>query len=440
VQLWAKTFGHGVHPEERKLATQGLAIERMPFVEEYVLPLSQHTGAPSTPVVAAGDRVVRGQLIAAADGFVSTALHAPVTGEVRAIELRPHPSGIQSPAIVLRIDPYSDQRAPGGPSDGQALSGPEFERLVQAGGIVGLGGAAFPSHVKLRVPEDKRVRFVILNGCECEPYLTCDHRIMVERPDAVVRGLRVIMSRVGAERGYVGIEDNKPDAIEVLRATTADDDDIEIVPLAVKYPQGAEKMLIDAVFHREVPSGKLPLDLEIVVQNVGTAAALIDLLDEGLPLVERVVTVSGPGVRRPANLLVPLGTPIRDVLDHCGGLSPATRQVILGGPMMGLAQKRLDVPVIKGTSGILAFTHAVKQVEEDPCIRCGRCLEACPVFLNPSRLVTLARVEEVDGLREHHVLDCCECASCSFVCPSNIPMVQFMRVGKAMVRQHEARR
>jgi len=439
-QLWSKTFGHGVHPDELKRATSGLAIERMPFVNEYVLPLAQHTGAPSKPLVLPGDRVTRGQMIAAPDGFVSTALHAPVTGEVESIELRPHPNGHKSPAIVIRTDPFSSQRVAGEPADGAALSAGEFEERVQGGGIVGLGGAAFPSHVKLRVPDGKRVHFVILNGCECEPYLTCDHRVMVERPREVVRGLRLIMNRVGAERGYIGIEENKPDAIELLRSAAEDDETIAVVPLAVKYPQGAEKMLIDAIFHREVPSGKLPLDLEIVVQNVGTAAALVDLLESGKPLIERVVTVVGTGVKRPANMLVPLGTPIQAVLDHCGGLSDDTKQVILGGPMMGLAQKRLDVPVMKGTSGILAFTKSVQMVEEDPCIRCGRCLEACPIFLNPSRLSLLARREHVDDLEAHNVLDCCECASCSFVCPSNIPLVQLMRVGKAMVRQQKDRR
>jgi electron transport complex protein RnfC len=309
--------------------------------------------------------------------------------------------------------------------------------LVQEAGIVGLGGAAFPSHVKLRLQEGKRAHFVILNGCECEPHLTCDHRVMVERPDAVVKGLRRIMQQVDAGRGYIGIEVNKPDAVEALRQASKDDGNIEIVPLRVKYPQGAEKMLIDAIFHKEVPSGKLPLDLEIVVNNVGTAVAMTDLFEKGQPLIERVVTVTGPGIKRPANLLVPLGVPLQAVLDHCGGLTPETRQIIIGGPMMGLAQKRLDVPVIKGISGVLVLTSPATIKEEDPCIRCGRCLEACPMFLNPSRLALFARFEQIEGLLEHNVKDCFECASCSFSCPSNIPLVQLIRVGKAMVRKHE---
>jgi len=434
----AATFDHGVHPEELKALTAGLRVERMPFVERYVLPLSQHTGAPSRPLVLPGDSVRRGQMIAAADGFISTALHAPVTGRVRAIELCPHPDGKRRPAIVIETDPFSDQRMDEAPLPGD-LDAAETVRHVQDAGLVGLGGAAFPSHVKFHVPEGKRVRFVIINGCECEPYLTCDHRVMVERADAVLRGLRLIMARVGAERGYVGVELNKPDAVAALRRAAGGDGAIEVVPLQVKYPQGAEKMLIDAIFRREVPSGKLPLDLEIVVNNVGTTAALTDLFDRGWPLVERVVTVSGPGVRRPANLLVPLGTPIGEVLDYCGGLRPETREVILGGPMMGLAQKDLSAPVIKGTSGILGFIEPAPWVAEDPCIRCGRCIEACPIFLNPQRLALLVRNERADELARLNVRDCFECASCSFVCPSNIPLVQLMRVGKAMVRQKQAK-
>jgi electron transport complex protein RnfC len=338
-------------------------------------------------------------------------------------------------SVVIRTDPFSSQRVEvGTPKPAEGLSVQEVARRVQEAGIVGLGGAAFPSHVKLQLPEGKKARFVILNGCECEPYLTCDHRIMVERPATVLRGLRLIMRQLGAERGYVGVEMNKQDAIEVLRAHAARLEDVEIVPLKVKYPQGAEKMLIDSIFHREVPSGKLPLDLEIVVNNVGTAAAMVDLFEKGEPLIERVVTVTGPGVRRPANLLVPLGTPLGELIDYCGGLDPTTRQVVFGGPMMGLAQKRLDVPVIKGVSGVLALPREVPLAGEEPCIRCGRCLEACPMFLNPSRLALLVRYGQIATLKDHHIMDCFECASCSFSCPSSIPLVQMIRVGKAMVR------
>ncbi|MCP4660605.1 MAG: electron transport complex subunit RsxC, partial [bacterium] len=414
------TFRHGVHPDERKDATEGLAIERIPFVDEYVLPLSQHLGGPSKAIVEVGQRVERGQMIAEASGYVSVALHAPVTGTVRAIEMRPHPTGKRMPAIVIATDPFSAQRLTGvEPPPVKPPEGGEFTRRVQEAGMVGLGGAAFPSHVKLSVPEGKSARFVILNGCECEPYLTCDHRVMLERAETVVRGLRLIMAQVGAERGYIGVESNKADAVEVLRVTVAGDDAIETVALQVKYPQGAEKMLIDAVLHREVPPGKFPIDIEIIVHNVGTAAAIVDLFDLGQPLIERVVTVTGPGVRRPANLLVPLGTPLRAVLDHCDGLRPETRQVILGGPMMGFAQKDLAAPITKGVSGILATLVPAARVEEEPCIRCGRCVEGCPMFLNPCRLAQLAQAAQnpdssaardpVLDLKAYHVLDCFEC-------------------------------
>jgi len=434
----AATFRHGVHPDELKELTCALPIERMPFVDEYVLPLSQHTGAPSKPVVLPGDRVQRGQMIAAANGYISTALHSPVTGTVRAIELRPHPSGSRSLAIVIAIDPFASQRfEQRADKPDETMPAAEIVQHVQNAGLVGLGGAAFPSHVKLQAPEGKHVRFVMLNGCECEPYLTCDHRVMVEHAPEVVRGLSIIKKVLGAERGYVGVELNKADAIERLRAEAASDPTLEVWPLAVKYPQGAEKMLIDAILRREVPAGGLPIDVEIVVNNIGTAVCLADLFDTGRPLFERVVTVTGAGVRRPANLLVPLGTPMRAVLDYCGGLHPETRQVISGGPMMGQAQKDLDAPIVKGASGLLALTERAPLVREDACIRCGRCLEACPMFLNPSRLALLVRAEQLDGLKELNLKDCFECGSCSFSCPSNIPLAQLMRVGKAMLRQQQ---
>jgi electron transport complex protein RnfC len=433
-----KTFAHGVHPEEHKELTSGLAIERMPFVREYVLPLSQHIGAPSRPVVEVGQRVQRGQCIAEPGGFVSTALHAPVTGWVRAIELRLHPNGKMLTAVVIEADPFDSQRLPEGtPVDPASLSADEMMERVQQAGLVGLGGAAFPSHVKFKVPEGQPIRHVVINGCECEPYLTCDHRLMVERPDAVMRGTEIIMAQVGAEHGTIAIENNKPDAIAALRAAAPPG--VDVAPLQVKYPQGAEKLIIDAIFGERVPEGGLPLDLGILVNNVGTTAALADLFDHGTPLVERIVTVTGPGVTRPRNLCVPLGTPLSAVVEHCGGLRTNVRQVVVGGPMMGMAQKSLDAPIVKGSSGVLCLDHAAPTPLRDlPCIRCGRCLEACPMLLNPARLAQVARAERAEELESLHLMSCFECAACSFVCPSRIPLVQWMRMGKALLRSRQA--
>ncbi len=435
------TFRHGVHPEEKKKPTHQKTIERMPFVEEYVLPLSQHIGAPSKPVVAPGDKVGRGQLIAEPAGFISTACHAPVTGKVMAIERRPHPSGKLMDAIIIRKDPFSSQRLlvsrPLDTSDNNKVV-----KQVQQAGIVGLGGAAFPSHVKLLPPkDDSRAQFAILNGCECEPYLTCDHRLMAERADTIIRGLRLIMAQVEVKRGYVGIEINKDDAIEALRRVVKDDETINIMPLQVKYPQGAEKMLIDAIFKREVPcvSKKgLPINVGATSFNVGTVAAIADLRDTGQPLIERVVTVTGPAISQPKNLLVPIGTPVIKVLEHCGIDYDHLKQFIMGGPMMGMAQKNLDPPVVKGTSGLLALdTREVCEKVEMPCIRCGRCLDACPMFLNPSRLAMLTRCDMVDELEFYHQENCFECGACSFVCPSHIPLAQLMRLGKGLLREKQ---
>jgi electron transport complex protein RnfC len=427
-----------VHPHDHKETTNGLPIERMPFVERYVLPLSQHIGAPSRAAVAVGERVRRGQLLAEPGGFVSTALHAPVTGTVEAIGLQLHPNGKMMPAVVIATDPYDSQRLPDEPAvDTASLSQAETVERVQRGGLVGLGGAAFPSHVKFKLPEDRRLQAVVINGCECEPYLTCDHRLMLERPEAVVRGAEMIMALVGADRGYIGVEANKRDAIVALQAVAPER--VEVVPLQVKYPQGAEKLLIDAIFHKEVPAGGLPLDIEILVNSVATTAALADLFDFGVPLIERVVTVTGPAIARPRNLLVPLGTPVSAVVEHCGGLLPDARQVVLGGPMMGMAQKSLEVPTLKGVSGVLCLDRKTSvPFQELACIRCGRCLEACPMFLNPTRLAQLARAEMMDELESHHLLNCFECAACSYVCPSRIPLVQWMRIGKAMLRNRKA--
>jgi electron transport complex protein RnfC len=435
-----RTFSHGVHPEEHKEATAHLALERMPFVSKYTVPLSQHTGAPARAVVAVGDRVERGQVIAEPGGFVSTTLHAPVAGRIVAIAPRPHPLGKLVEAIEIEADPFSPQRLTVGEAlDPVALDNPTFVTELQRAGLVGMGGAAFPTHVKYRLPEGRKISRLLVNGCECEPFLTADHRLMVEQAAEIVRGAVIAAARLAVEETVFGVEINKPDAIAALRQAVEGHAAMRVVPLAVKYPQGAEKMLIQAIYGLEVPSGKLPLDVGVLVNNVATMIAIADWFDRRLPLVERVVTVAGPGVHRPANLIVPVGTPVRDVLDFCGGLSEETREIVMGGPMMGTPLASLDVPVLKGTSGLLAFTEAeARMPTEYTCIKCGRCVEACPQFLNPSRLARLSRAGMYDEMVGYHGNDCVECGACSFACPSGIPIVQLIRVAKGVLRTRPA--
>lgn len=437
------TFKHGVHPEEFKHFTERLPIQRMPFVEEYIIPLTQHIGAPSKSLVDKGQKVKRGQMIAAPGGFVSVGQHSPVTGTVVGVGLYEHPGGGRSPGIKIKADPFSPQIfEPQQEVNWKGVEQKDFLRLIQESGLVGLGGAAFPSHVKFAVPQGKKCQFIIINGCECEPYLTSDHRLMVEFPERLLSGTKILLELLGAEKAYVGIEANKPDAIGILKDHCSGADfPVEVVPLEVKYPQGAEKMLITAVLKREVPSGKLPIDVGTVVANVGTTAALAQYSQTSQPLIERVVTVTGPGIEQPSNLMVPLGTPLAAVIEFCGGLKEETSRILLGGPMMGLVQKGLHVPVIKGTSGILALTDAeIKEIKTYNCIRCGRCIDACPVFLNPSYLGLMARKGLFEEMESMNLMDCMECACCSFVCPSGIPLVQSFRVAKSLLREKKSKK
>lgn len=435
------SFRHGVHPDDYKGLTRDLPLERVPFFDEVILPLQQHLGKPSKPLVHPGERVHRGQLIAAADGFVSANLHASVTGKVRAIGPHNHPSGSMVDAILIETDPHSDQRLFGERRiPWKGLTSAETVNLIRDGGFVGLGGAAFPTHVKLTVPEGKRARFFIVNAAECEPYLNSDYRILLEWTDSIFEGIRVCLQALGSQRALIGIENNKADAVELLQSRLPADLDCEVIPLETKYPQGAEKMLIESVLHKEVPSGKLPIDVEVVVNNVGTVAGIGDMVRFGQPLIERVVTVTGPGIRRPANLVIPIGTKLSDVIAFCDGLADDTRQILFGGPMMGAAQRFLDVPIMKGTSGILFLTdREVVPREEYPCIKCQRCVDACPVYLNPSRLGGLARARLYEDMLDFHIMDCIECGSCSYVCPSHIPLVQRFRVAKGLLREKQAR-
>jgi electron transport complex protein RnfC len=429
-----------VHPPESKGLTEKVRVRRMPFPEEIVLPLRQHAGKPARLIVEAGDRVERGDKVAEADGFVSVPIHASAAGRVKDIRLWPHPDGSMAESVIISVDRFSPQvPRPRIVAQWKGLSPRQVVEEVQKAGVVGLGGAAFPTHVKLLPPEDVPVHTLIINGAECEPYLTTDHRTMVEYPERVQFGIRIMMKALGVERAVIGVEKNKPDAIARLRETLPDDLDVSVLPLTVKYPQGAEKMLINVVTGREVPSGKLPMHVGVVVQNVGSIACIGEIFDTGYPLIERIVTVTGPGVRRPSNLIVPVGTRLRDVLEFCDGLTDDAAQIVFGGPMMGAAQPDLDTPLIKGTTGVVVLTsHEARSTERYPCIHCGRCLEACPVFLNPSLLGTLAQAGRYEEMEASNLMDCMLCGCCSYVCPSSIPLSQMFALGKNMLRKRKA--
>jgi H+/Na+-translocating ferredoxin:NAD+ oxidoreductase subunit C len=448
VPLWKrllglnKTFAHGVHPPESKALTEHEPIRRLPFADEMIIPLSQHTGAPAKALVREGQEVVRGEPIAEAGGFVSVPMHSPTTGEVTKIDLARTAMGGMAPAIFIRPYPGASQEILyGAPQDIESMAPAELLKAVQDTGVVGLGGAAFPTHVKLAVPEGKSVETVIVNGCECEPYLTTDHRVMVEQVDDILKGIRVVCRATEAKRTIIGIESNKPDAIEVIRKAVPNDAAVKVIALEAKYPQGAEKMLIKVLLGREVPSGGLPVDVGAAVFNVATLAQIGDLLPQHQGLIERVVTITGPGVKRPGNYLMALGTPLRFALEQAGFEGDAS-EVILGGPMMGLTIASLDVPVTKGVTGILALTpnETVQRNERVyPCIKCGYCVDVCPINLNPCRLGILARKRSYEEMVEsYHLMDCFECGCCSYVCPSSIPLVQQFRVAKGVLRERQA--
>jgi electron transport complex protein RnfC len=437
--LGLKTFRHGVHPPESKDETSGLAIRQFPFAPVLMIPLIQHMGKPSVPVVQEGQEVARGQRLARPDGFVSVAMHAPASGIVRRIGLMPSISGRMVPGVYLEPHPGSTQEvAEGIPCDLKKAMPDEIITAIQEAGIVGLGGAAFPTHVKLKIPEDKYVDTLIINGIECEPYLTTDHRVMLEQSEDIFMGIRYLLKVVGAKRVIVGIEANKPDAAAHLAEQFPSDLPGSVEVLKVKYPQGAEKMLISALLGREVPSGGLPLDVHALCCNVATTAEIGRLLPHGRGIQERVITITGPAVQRKGNYRIPIGTPLRFLLEYVGVQDDVNR-VFLGGPMMGQAAPSLEISITKGTSGVTAFTDTEAEPTHRhvyPCIRCGYCVDACPIFLNPSELGLLALNEQFETMaKEYNLMDCFECGSCSFVCPSHIPLVQQFRSAKAAVRK-----
>jgi electron transport complex protein RnfC len=433
-----RTFKGGIHPPDQKAATKDRPIEVMPLPSRVVLPLTQHLGVPCEPVVKVGDAVQEGQLVGAAKGFVSAPVHASISGTVVAIEDHPHPaSSMPVRAVVIENQTPPTALAWERRNDGSALSAKELLEAIRAAGVVGLGGAAFPTHVKLSPAPPTKIDTLILNGVECEPYLTADHRLMLERSQELVEGTRILLRALGSRRVCFGIEKNKPDAIAIMQGHAANaalwqGATVEIVPLEVKYPQGAEKQLIKAVTGKEVPSGGLPFQIGVVVQNVGTAVAVYEAVAKGKPLIERVLTVSGDGVQNPRNLLVRIGTSFAQVIEAAGGMVPGEYpvKVIMGGPMMGLAQYTLDVPVIKGTSGIVVLQQR-QPVKSLPCVKCGSCVDLCPMGLMPNRIAYFAERQDFAECDAHHVRDCVECGACTYVCFSRRPIVHLVKLAKA---------
>ncbi len=431
------TFKHGIHPDYHKWFTREKGIRKTDLPQMVVIPLKQHLGAICNPIVNKGDEVKVGQKLGDNDAFVSCPVHSSISGIVKSIGPYQHPGGDMVDSITIESDGKDEPfRAHRPPQDISTLQPDEIRNIIRETGIVGLGGAAFPTHVKLNPPKEKQINTVIINGAECEPYLTADHRLMLERSEDIIYGIKAVMKLLGVRKSYIGIEANKKDAIAViLKGLEKEKDaDISVVSMKVKYPEGAEKMLIYAILKREVPAGGLPMDVGVVVQNVGTTIAIADAIQRSKPLIERVVTVTGLGVKRPGNLLVKIGTLFSDVIKECGGLKDGARKVLMGGPMMGIAQYSLQVPVVKGTSGIVVLVDDELKLEKTvPCIGCGNCVKACPMFLLPTRLASYTDHDMLDKADEYGILDCIECGSCVYVCPSKLHLVQLIRLGKAKI-------
>lgn len=432
-----KTFPTGgVHPPENKL-TAGCKIEILPPPKSVVIPVSQHLGAPAVPVVNKGDKVLAGQLIAKAAGFISANIHSSVSGKVLKIDSHTDTSGYKQTAIFIDVE--GDEWVPeiingSDPVKEIKLSPEEIVQKCLDSGIVGLGGATFPTHVKLKVPAGKKCDLLIINGVECEPFLTSDHRLMLEKGEEIITGTRIIMKALGVEKAVIGVENNKQDAISLLERLAGKNGDISVQALKVKYPQGGEKQLIKAVTGREVPSGKLPLDVGVIVQNAGTAYAVYEAVQKNKPLVERVVTVTGKTLSRPGNYLVRIGTPVSALIEAAGGLPDNAVKIISGGPMMGKAIGNTQVPVVKGMSGLVVFSGGeTERKQYGPCIRCSKCISVCPMGLEPYLLMALSQKVLYEKAGENRITDCIECGSCSFICPAYRPLLDYIRLGKSAV-------
>ena len=428
-----KTFKGGIHPDDKKRNSNFIEIENFSAPKTMIYPVQQHIGKPANVVVNVGDDVKIGQLIAGADGYVSANIHASVSGKVTAIKPCLHPNGNMINSIIVENDfkeeyikNFNDQK------DVDKLTAEEIVNMVKDAGIVGMGGATFPTHVKL-APKSQ-IDTVVINGAECEPYITSDHRVMLEHPKCILTGIKAVMKAVGAQNTFVGIESNKPDAIAKLTEIFGECENINVVPVLAKYPQGSEKQMINAITGRQVPSGGLPSDVGVVVLNIDTVWAIADVINKGLPLIYRIVTLSGGAVKQPKNYLVRLGTPVKDVIETAGGFSQEPAKIILGGPMMGNAVYSTDVPIIKGTGAIIALTEKeIKSTEPTVCIRCAKCVDACPMHLQPLMLRAYSIKNDYEKLKKFHILDCMECGACAYICPGRQNPVQYIRNAKPKV-------
>ena len=432
-----KTFPiGGVHPPENKL-TAGSEIRHLPLPSSVAIPVSQHIGTPASVVVNKDDRVKTGQVIALSKGFVSSNIHSSVSGKVNKIDVVMDTTGYKQTAVFIDVegDEWSEtiDRSDEIVTEIK-LSPEEIVKKCLESGIVGLGGATFPSHIKLTVPSGKKCDQLIINGVECEPYLTSDHRLMLERGEEILIGVTILMKALGVDKAMIGIESNKPDAIDHLTNLAKAFHGITVYALKVKYPQGAEKQLIKALTKREVPSGRLPIDVNTVVHNVGTAFAVYEAVQKNKPLFERVVTITGKSVSNPGNYFVRIGTPVKNLIEAAGGLPDDTGKIVSGGPMMGKALSSTEVPVVKGTSGIILFpSNESKRTNSMPCIRCAKCLQACALNLEPYLLMTLSEMGLFERAEKERITDCMECGSCSFICPAGRPLLDYIRLGKATV-------
>lgn len=423
----------GVHPSEHKEFSEHLALQRFPAPKTVVIQMSQHLGAPANPIVQVGDYVKVGQKIGEAAGFISAPVHSSVSGTVVAIEPRMHATrGCEMTAVVIESDGKNELHESVKPHKSyEELTPDEIIEIIKEAGIVGMGGAGFPTCVKLKPA--KPVDTILLNGCECEPMLTADHRVLLEFADDIIYGLKAILKTTGAEKGLIVIEDNKPDAIEHLQAKVADLDNIDVFVAKTKYPQGAEKTLIKRVMGRIVPNGGLPADVGVVVSNISTVKAISDAIQTGMPLIERVATVTGPKIKNPGNFIVKIGTNVQELIDYCGGTTEDDVLIKMGGPMMGFELKDLNVPMMKGSNGIIAID--TDETEEVACIKCGRCVDVCPMELSPLYFAKYADEQNWQGMKDMNVMNCVECRCCEFICSSKIPLVSKIKAGKLAVRE-----